>query len=387
MKGAAAHPLLPEARLASTRDLVLLCGSLAIVVIPHATRAPWWLTLLTLCLYAWRIHYSVNAVPLPSRWLVLAVAGIAMLGVWVEYRTIFGRQPGIVLLMLFSGLKVLETRTHRDAAAAAFLGYFLIITNFLYTQSIPTALAMAVALFAITATLTGFSAPTRAPGANLRTAAMLLAHAVPAAAALFLLFPRVQGPLWGLPQDAYSARTGLSETMAPGGISRLVLSDAIAFRVEFERTPPASQVRYWRGPVLWDFDGRTWSAGPQSIGKFAPPGGAGSATYHYNVMLEPHNQSWLFALEVPTSLPEDARYTADGMVLAGAPVRTRLRYQMTSAVAPRGTAEEQTAQLARALRLPAGVNPRTLALGEELRLASSGDDDIVTRAVGFLRRG
>jgi len=317
---------------------------------------------------------------------VLAVAGIAMLGVWVEYRTIFGRQPGIVLLMLFSGLKVLETRTHRDAAAAAFLGYFLIITNFLYTQSIPTALAMAVALFAITATLTGFSAPTRAPGANLRTAALLLAHGVPAAAALFLLFPRVQGPLWGLPQDAYSARTGLSETMAPGGISRLVLSDTIAFRAEFEGTPPASQVRYWRGPVLWDFDGRTWSAGAQSEGKFVPRSG-GSATYHYSVVLEPHNQSWLFALEVPTSLPEDARYTADGIVLAAAPVRTRVRYQMTSAIAPRGAAEEQTAQLARALRLPAGVNPRTLALAQELRLASSGDDDIVARAVGFLRRG
>src|SRR3954452_20043031 len=386
MKGAAAHPLLPEARLASTRDLVLLCGSLAIVVVPHATRAPWWLTLLTLCLYAWRIHYSMNAVPLPSRWLVLAVAGIAMLGVWVEYRTIFGRQPGIVLLMLFSGLKVLETRTHRDAAAAAFLGYFLIITNFLYTQSIPTALAMAVALFAITATLTGFSAPTRAPGANLRTAALLLAHGVPAAAALFLLFPRVQGPLWGLPQDAYSARTGLSETMAPGAISRLVLSDAIAFRLIFEGLPPASQVRYWRGPVLWDFDGRIWSAGAQSEGKFVPRSG-GSATYHYSVVLEPHNQSWLFPLEVPTSLPEDARYTADGIVLAAAPVRTRVRYEMNSAIAPRGAAEEQPAPLARGLRLPAGVNPRTLALADELRLASSGDDEIVTRAIGFLRRG
>ncbi|MFL6570155.1 MAG: DUF3488 and DUF4129 domain-containing transglutaminase family protein [Burkholderiales bacterium] len=386
MKSAAAHPLLPEARLATTRDLVLLCGSLALVVIPHATRAPWWLTLLTLCLYAWRIHYSMNAVPLPSRWLVLAVAGIAMLGVWVEYRTIFGRQPGVVLLMLFSGLKVLETRTHRDAAAAAFLGYFLIITNFLYTQSIPTALAMAVALFAITATLTGFSAPNRAPRANLRTAALLLAHGVPAAAALFLLFPRVQGPLWGLPQDAYSARTGLSETMAPGAISRLVLSDTVAFRVEFEGTPPASQVRYWRGPVLWDFDGRTWSAGAQSMGKFAPRGG-GSATYHYSVVLEPHNESWLFALEVPTSLPEDARYTADGIVLAAAPVRTRVRYELSSAIAPRGAPEEQPAALARALRLPAGANPRTLALAEELRLASSGDDEIVARATGFLRRG
>ncbi|HEV8108844.1 MAG TPA: DUF3488 and transglutaminase-like domain-containing protein [Burkholderiales bacterium] len=386
MKNAAAHPLLPEARLATTRDLVLLCGSLALVVIPHATRAPWWLTLLTLCLYAWRIHYSINGVPLPSRWLVLAVAGIAMLGVWVEYRTIFGRQPGIVLLMLFSGLKVLETRTHRDAAAAAFLGYFLIVTNFLYTQSIPTALAMTVALFAITTTLIGFSAPNRAPRANLRTAAMLLAHAVPAAAALFLLFPRIQGPLWGLPQDAYSARTGLSETMAPGAISRLVLSDAIAFRAEFEGTPPASQVRYWRGPVLWDFDGRTWSAGAQSLGTFAPSGG-GSTTYRYSVVLEPHNQSWLFALELPASLPEDSRYSSDGIVLAAAPVRTRVRYEMSSTVASIAALEERPGQLARALRLPGGANPRTLALAEELRLGARGDDEILSKAIAFLRRG
>jgi hypothetical protein len=176
MKGVP-HPLSPEVRLASTRDLVLLVASLLLVILPHAQRAPWWLTLLTLCLYIWRIHYSLNPAPLPSRWLVYGFAVVAMLGVWMEFRTIFGRQPGILLLMLFSGLKVLETRTHRDAAAAAFLGYFLIITNFLYTQSIPTALLMAAALFAITATLISFSAPNRAPRANVRTAMLLLGHA------------------------------------------------------------------------------------------------------------------------------------------------------------------------------------------------------------------
>ena len=381
-----AHPLSPEARLATTRDLVLLCASLALVVAPHATRAPWWLTLLTVCLYAWRIHYSLNSVPLPSRWLVLAVAAVAMLGVWVEYRTIFGRQPGIVLLTLFSGLKVLETRTHRDAAAAAFLGYFLIITNFLYTQSIPTALAMAVALIAITATLIGLSAPNRAPRANLGTAALLLAHAVPAALALFLLFPRVQGPLWGLPQDAYSAKTGLSETMSPGGISSLVLSDAIAFRAEFEGATPAAQVRYWRGPVLWDFDGRTWSGGVASPARFAPLTG-GRGTYRYSVVLEPHNHSWLFALESAASLPQDSRYTRDGVLHAAAPVRARVRYEMSSVIAPAPVLDERAADFARALRLPPDVNPRALRLAGEWRDSSRSDDEILARAIGFLRRG
>ena len=380
------HPLAPEARLVTTRDLLFLCGSLLLVVLPHAMRAPWWVTLLALCLYGWRIFCSLNPAPLPARWLVIAIAAVAMLGVWTEYRTLFGRQPGIVLLMLFSGLKLLETRTHRDAAAAAFLGYFLIITNFLSTQSIPTAAAMAAAVFAITATLVALSAPNRAPRANLASAGLLLAHAVPAAAALFLLFPRVQGPLWGLPQDAYAGMTGLSETMSPGTFTQLALSDSIAFRAEFEGASPAPHLRYWRGPVLWDFDGRTWSIGPQSSASFAVPPEA-SATYRYSVVLEPHNRTWLFALEAAATLPQNARYTTDGLLLAGAPVRSRMRYELTSVITPRTALDERRVDLARALRLPAGSNPKARALAAQWRAASRSDSELLGRALGFLRQG
>ncbi len=382
----AAHPLAPEIRTVSTRDLAWLIGSLAIVIAPHALRAPWWLTLLTLCLYGWRFHFSLNRAPLPSRWLVLAVTAVVLLGVWTEYRTLFGRQPGIILLMLFSGLKLLETRSHRDAAAAAFLGYFLIITNFLYTQSIPTAAAMCVALFALTATLVGFSAPQRAPRANLRTAGVLLAHAVPAALVLFLLFPRVHGPLWGLPQDAYAGMTGLSETMSPGTLSQLAQSDTLAFRAEFEGDPPPQAQRYWRGPVLWDFDGRTWRIGGRHLVAFSPPPG-GLARYRYGVVLEPHNRHWLFALETAASLPERTRMSFDGQLLATAPVRSRVRYQLTSVITPESGAGEERETLQRALRLPAGFNPRAVALARQWREKSASDAQVLARAVAFLRQG
>jgi protein-glutamine gamma-glutamyltransferase len=382
----AAHPLAPEMRLVSVRDLVWLTGSLALVIAPHALRAPWWLTLLTLCLFAWRFYYALDRAPLPSRWLVLGVAAAGMLGVWIEYRTLFGRQPGIVLLMLFAGLKLLETRTHRDAAAAAFLGYILIITNFLYTQSIPTGLLMCAALFAITATLIGFSAPNRAPRPNLRTAALLLAHAVPAAAALFLLFPRVQTPLWGLPQDAYAAMTGLSETMSPGNLSSLAQSDAIAFRAEFEGDLPAQALRYWRGPVMWDFDGRSWSIGGYVPARLDPPAG-GRATYRYSVVLEPHNRNWLFALESAASVPPGARYSGDGQLLARFPVRARLRYDLASIIAPQPRVEESPMLLRRALRLPAGSNPKAAALAAQWRSAARDEDEVLSRAISFLRQG
>jgi transglutaminase-like putative cysteine protease len=382
----AAHPLAPEMRLVTARDVAWLIGSLALAIAPHALRAPWWLTLLTLCLLAWRFYYALDRSPLPSRWLVLGIALVAMLAVWMEFRTLFGRQPGILLLMLFAGLKLLETRTHRDATAAAFLGFFLIITNFLYTQSIPTALLMCAAVFAITATLVGFSAPNRAPRANLRTAALLLAHAAPAALALFLLFPRVTTPLWGLPQDAYAGMTGLSDTMSPGNLSSLAQSDAIAFRAEFDGEAPPQALRYWRGPVMWEFDGATWSIGPYVPARAYPPTG-GRATYRYDVVLEPHNRTWLFALESAANVPPQARYSGDGQILARFPVRARLRYQLSSVIAPPPASDEAPYLLRRALRLPAGSNPRAAALAAQWRAREPGDAQVLARAIAFLREG
>ena len=382
----APHPLAPEQRAVSVHDLAWLIGSLVLVIAPHMLRAPWWLTLLTLCLFAWRVRCALGGGALPSRWLVLGVAAVAMLGVWMEYRTLFGRQAGILLLMLFAGLKLMETRSHRDAAAAVFLAYFLIITNFLYTQTIPTAALMCVALLSITTTLVGLNAPQRTPRANVRTAGLLLAHAVPAALALFVLFPRVQGPLWGLPQDAYSGMTGLSETMSPGNLASLAQSDAIAFRADFEGDTPAPELRYWRGPVLWDFDGRTWSIGAQFLARFEPPQG-GRARYRYAVVLEPHNRAWMFALESAASLPERSRMTFDGQVLSTTPVRSRLRYPMESVIDPAPRTEE-SGTLRRALRIPVGFNPRSLALAAEWRAAAAGSDlAVVTRGIDFFRAG
>ncbi len=381
-----AHPLAPELRPVSTRDLAWLIASLALVIAPHAQRAPWWLTLLTLCLFGWRATLTLNRAPLPSRWLVLGVAAVSMLGMWIEFRTLFGRQSGILLLVLFSGLKLLETRSHRDATIAVFLGYFLVVTNFLYTQTIPTAVAMSVAAFMLTTTLVVFSAPHRSTRANLRTAGLLLAHAAPAGLALFLLFPRVHGPLWGLPQDAYIGVTGLSDSMSPGNLASLAQSDAIAFRAEFQGESPPPALRYWRGPVLWDFDGRTWTIGPSYLVEFVAPRG-GRASYRYEVVLEAHNRPWLFALETAATLPERARMSHDGQLISTSLVRTRMRYELASVIAPEPDLKEGPGILRRALRLPAGLNPRAAALAGEWSAASASDFQVLLRAIDFLKKG
>ncbi|HWA37457.1 MAG TPA: DUF3488 and transglutaminase-like domain-containing protein [Burkholderiales bacterium] len=380
------HPLAPEQRLVGPRDLAWLLAGLAFVMAPHFARAPWWLTGLTLCLYGWRVYITLDRAPLPSRWLLVGVALVGMFGVWMEGRTLFGRSAGVMLLMLFSGLKLLETRTHRDAAVAVFLGYFLIVTNFLTSQSIPVAAAMTVGLFMLTASLVGLSAPQRALRANLRTAALVLMHAAPAALVLFLLFPRVQGPLWGLPQDAHSGVSGLSDSMSPGNFSQLVLSDAIAFRAAFEGEPPPHRELYWRGPVLWEFDGRTWKTGWGLTTQHRMPEG-GATRYRYTVVLEPHQRDWLFALESAAALPERARFSPDGTILASAPVRTRMRYELTSFAVNQIESDDDPVTLRRATRTPPQSNPRSRELAQQWRAGGASPEQILASAIQHLRTG
>ena len=379
-----AQPVPPGQRPIAWRDFALLATGLTIVIAPHALRAPWWLTLLTASLVAWRAAALANRSLMPSILLLLPIVAFGMLGVWLEYRAIFGRTPGITLLVMFSGLKVLESRTQRDAAAVVFLTWFLAITNFLYTQSIPTALGMCAAVAASVAALVGMAAPRRPMRANLRTTGLLIGQAVPAALVLFLLFPRVQGPLWGLPQDAYSAMSGLSDSMAPGSVSQLTLSDAIAFRVDFEGEPPPRRTLYWRGPVLWDFDGRTWRLGTPALTELRVP--RNGTRVEYSVLLEPHNRNWLFALEAPARLPPSARYLDDGQVVTPAPVRVRMRYEMTSLVEAAPETTEQSYHLSRALRLPPDFNPRARALAEEWRESTASDLQVLERAIEHFRK-
>ena len=379
-----AQPVPPGQRPIAWRDFALLAAGLAIVIAPHALRAPWWLTLLTASLVAWRAAALVHRGLMPSIWLLLPIVALGMLGVWLEYRAIFGRTPGIMLLVMFSGLKVLESRNQRDAAAVVFLTWFLAITNFLYTQTIPTALGMCAAVAISVAALVGMAAPRRPMSANLRTTGMLIGQAVPAALVLFLLFPRVQGPLWGLPQDAYSAMSGLSDSMAPGSLSQLTLSDAIAFRVDFEGEPPPRRTLYWRGPVLWDFDGRTWRLGTPALTELRVP--KNGTRVEYSVLLEPHNRNWLFALEAPARLPPRARYLDDGQVITPAPVRVRMRYEMASLVEAAPETTEQSYHLSRALRLPPEFNPRARSLAEEWRESSASDLQVLERAIEHFRK-
>ena len=366
------------------RHLFWLLAGLALVVAPHMQRLPWWLNLIAVMLFAWRVYLAWGERALPKKWLLALLVAGGMVGVYLTYRTIFGRDSGVALLVLFLSLKLLELHHKRDAMVLVLLSYFLALTNFFYSQTLPTAALMLVSTLINSASLVNFAAPGRSLQANLKTAAALLAQAGPVMLVLFVLFPRVQGPLWGLPQDAYSGVTGLSDSMSPGAISRLSQSDAIAFRVRFRGDVPPRRELYWRGPVFWNFDGRTWRPGdvrPYGQVKFEAKG----KPYDYEVTLEPHNHNWLFALELAAKVPPNAGVSADYVLLARTPVRNRVRYDMLSYTDFTEGSTDDAGELRPGLQLPASFNPRARRLAEQWAAGGAADIAIVQKALDYFR--
>jgi len=366
------------------RHLFWLLAGLVLVVAPHTPRLPWWLNLIALILIAWSVYLGWGQRALPKKWLLALFVVGGVFGVYFTYRTIFGRDSGVALLVLFLTLKLLEMNHQRDALVLVLLTYFLALTNFFYSQTLPTAGLMFASVLVNTASLVNFAAPGRALRANLKTAGVLLAQAAPVMLILFFLFPRVQGPLWGLPQDAYSGVTGLSDSMSPGLISRLSQSDAIAFRVKFQEDAPPRPQLYWRGPVFWHFDGRTWRPGD-----FRPFGQlrfeAAGNPYDYEITLEPHNHNWLFALELAANIPPNARVTTDYMLISRTPLRNRVRYKLRSYTNFTARGADDADELRPALQLPQGFNPKARRLAREWAAGFNTDAAIVQRALSYFR--
>jgi transglutaminase-like putative cysteine protease len=330
------------------------------------------------------------------RWLLPGLALAAAIGIRAEYGYFIARDPCVAFLYVLVGIKFLEARGARDGALLVCLALFLALTQFFYAQTILAALAAMPALLATGVALAVLRTPAGATEPwrpHLNATARLILQGVPIAALLFVLFPRLAGPLWGSPLES-GARTGLSESMSPGSISDLSLSDDVAFRVEFASAPPPPSQRYWRGPVFSRFDGATWRPLYKLRGgQFVPPAGRGA---DYTVTMEPHGKLWLFALEHPTGPPRAtnpdapvgvptevlAALTYDQQLLAKVPVTQAVRYTVRSATV--STFAAVTNDAADNLQLPHG-NPRTIEFARELRDRSASDRAYIAAVLDWFR--
>ena len=357
-----------------------LFSSVLLATAPHCLHQPVWLSVFSGLLLVWAIWLWWRDERLPGRWPLIGLVVIACGGILLEFRTLFGRDAGVGLLVILAAMKLLETRSRRDAMVIVILDYFLLLTHYFYSQGIPTGVWLLLSIWLVTAALIRVSGGAVCqPAPTLRHAGTLLAQAIPFMIVLYLLFPRISGPLWGLPQDAHGGRTGLSDTMSPGSIAELVQSGAIAFRVRFDEAPPPRQKLYWRGPVMEEFDGRNWRphAASVPVGRVEAVGNP----LRYESTLEPHHQRWLLALDAPVLLPPESELNGQLTALSRQRVDQRRRFAMESVLDYRYNKDELATILSRNLVLPPGINPRARALADSWRHSDANPQSIIDQAL------
>ena len=383
-----------------SRDTLFLLAVIAWVLMPQVPHLPWWCSGLAAGMLLWRGALAFGNRPLPGKWWLLLLLAIAVGATLLTHKTLLGRDAGVTLIVILLALKTLELRARRDAFVVFFLGFFTMLTNFFYSQSLLTAFSMLLGLLGLLTALVNAHMPVGKPPLlqAARTAGWMALLGAPVMVVLFLLFPRL-APLWGTPSDAMSGRSGLSATMQVGTIASLALDESIAMRIAFQGLPPPQRELYFRGPVLSAFDGRQWL--PSSESRFPSryklddqltvEGPALS----YQVTLEPTNRPWLFVMEAAAESPVvpgyRTRMSSELQWFTDRPVTDLLRYQVQSHPVFRHGPATPEVGLQEFVELPPGFNPRTLALAAEIRrdprYAQADSRALVQVAMERLRTG
>lgn len=373
--------------------------SLALVITPHLPRFPLWSVFLITALFVWRLACIKHSRWLPPKWLLLLIIILAAWGLFMHFGTVFGKTAGSVFLSLLLAVKLHESRSQRDYMLLISLSFFIIVTNFLFSQSIPTVMFMLLSVIVLLMSMIHINLAHNTRGITngnnsyslshrdkLKLASRLLLQALPLMLIMFVLFPRISGPLWQLPEEKNVAVSGLTDRMTPGNISALIQSNAVAFRAEFDNQPPPQPQLYWRALVLWTFDGRSWERGkhnptPQaSIQPLAEP-------TNYRITLEPHQQDWLFALDMPLDVPDNIDYSSNFELRAGEKISSLYQYSLSSVteylIQPQLSPWERSA----GLKIPVEGNPQTLALGQQLAQQYKEPQQIVSQVLAMFNAG
>lgn len=380
--------------------MLWVIATLLVALLPQLASMPAHLVLITLAPIGWRIVAELRRwKPMPTL-LRLGITLATLVVLVSTYGNILGRRAAVGLLSLMLALKLLETFRVRDARVVASLSLFLCATQFLFNQGLAmiaygaACMALALVAFALLARTEAFVA-SRQPEpvgrgllAELTFGSRLMLLAVPLGIALFMFFPRWGTPLWGVPERSLDSRSGLSDSMAPGSIQALFMDDSPAFRVTFQGDVPEPQSMYWRGPVMWDFDGVQWEATrwrhglePEATPRVA------DADYVYEVQLEPHERRWLFSLDYPANKPPEAyRLTLDFQLLSRRAVTGLLTYELASDMDFVDSPVLKETLRRATLALPEESNPRTREMMEAWRAEAATDAELVRRALTHFNR-
>ncbi|MGR8932372.1 MAG: transglutaminase TgpA family protein [Gammaproteobacteria bacterium] len=346
------------------RRLMFLLGSVALINLPHYQHLPAALFGFFALSLSWRAACVRYRWLLPNRiqLFVLTLFAIALL---ISQRIgIFGREAGTAVFVVALGLKLLEIRSRRDVYLVVYLAFIAAAFQFLYEQSILMAAYILLVCTLLLATLIIQNAGQLKVLAAMAKAAAIILQAIPLAAVVFVLFPRLEAPRWMWLKDDSKALSGLTDTLEPGSISELSLSEELVFRVRFKSDIPSPRLRYWRGPVYTHTDGVRWIMAGKTKRPANPPSFTG-LSYQYTLLMEPQKENWVFPLDAPESFDSHLRRNAFNQLLTDKRRDERAEYTITSRPLY-NTGAISDDERRESLQLPLPASPKQAALIQSL---------------------
>lgn len=371
--------------------LMWIIISLFALVAPHVARLPIWVLVVYVIAVVWRLQVHRGRWSFPGRWVKVAMTVSGFVGIYASYGTLVGLEPTVALLLTAFALKFIELSKRKDAYVLLFLGYFICITEFLFSQDLLITLYSVLTVLLVTTALVALHQPglNRFNPRTMRLAGIMLLQALPLMIVVFFVFPRF-GPLWTVPLKSHTAKTGMSDFMKPGDVASLSQSTEVAFRVKFEGNTPAKSELYWRGLVFSRLEQDVWSGlgyydvplseqRPQDVVTSGKP-------LRYSVIMESTQQNWLYALRYAEAKSAGILKSSDYRLMSPAPLESEYIYRVESWT--NAAVETELSQWRRKTetRLPPQGNDETRQLALELRASAGSDERFVEQVLDRFTR-
>ena len=371
--------------------LMWIVISLFALVAPHAARLPVWVLAVYVIAVVWRFQVHRGRWSFPGRWVKVAMTTSGFIGVYASYGTLVGLEPTVALLLTAFALKFIELSQRKDAYVLLFLGYFICITEFLFSQDLLITLYSVLTVLLVTTALVAL----HQPGQNqfnrrtIRLAGVMLLQAVPLMVVLFFVFPRF-GPLWTVPLNSHTAKTGMTDFMKPGDVASLSQSADVAFRVKFEGNIPEKSDLYWRGLVFSRLEQDVWSGlgyydvpiGEQRPEKVATIG----RPLRYSVIMESTQQNWLYGLHYAHARSAGVLHSSDYRMMSPAPLESEYMYKVESWTGVPVEPELSDWRRKTETTLPPQGNNRTRELAQELRASAGSAEQFIEQVLDKFNR-
>lgn len=325
------------------------------------------------------LRYITFTRPILSRifGVLLIVAGGAV--VLSQYSKIGFTFSLVSCLSLLALAKLMESRSIRDIRVLFLLQMLLLLAVLFYSQS-PILL-----VWSLISVLFGLSVLMKVEQTNDQSIKgfssgkilfKIIVLALPITTMLFIFVPRLP-PVWSLPSPERKAVTGLDDQMKMGDIASLAQSNELVFQVKFKGKAPDSSKLYWRGPVLWNFDGVNWTGSERD--DLLPPAkivADDKNQIDYELTLLKDDVQWITPLDIATELPKDLTPKRSFQIPAPrfvARQNPKRRFEIKSAITF-SLPEITRSELQDALRLPKDFKaPKMKQLMQQFKEQSGGN--------------